>query len=327
LTLIVLAVIAVVLAVRGCVMALKPREEKPDAQLYTDFVIKVYDHSAKKAVNMSLEEYIVGVTAAEMPASFEPEALKAQAVAARTFTVKRIAAFGGEPCGKSGCDVCTDSSCCQAWDSEAQMRKHWGKNYEKYVGKIRSAVYETKGLIATYEGEPIEAMYHSTSGGYTENSENVYSAALPYLRSVESPGEEDAPYYHGEETCTRKEFAKRLNSAFPKADLTSDGLKEQVRILTRFDSGRVAELQLGDVTVTGREFRGALELQSANFEIEIGSKNVRVTTIGFGHGVGLSQLGANAMAKNGSLFDEILCHYYTDIALEQLRSKYPGEQN
>lgn len=322
--LIVLAVIFLILAVRGCIMALKVRDEEPDVQLYTDFVIKVYDSSAKKTVSIPLEEYIVGVTAAEMPASFEPEALKAQAVAARTFTVKRIAALGGKPCGKDGCDICTDSSCCQAWDSKSAMKKNWGNNYDKYIGKIKAAVYETKGLIATYGGEPIEAMYHSTSGGFTEDSENVYSAALPYLRSVESPGEEDAPYYRGEETYTRKDFAKRLNSAFPKADLSADGLKDQVRILSRFESGRVAELKLGEVTVTGREFRGALELRSANFEIEIGNKNVKVTTTGFGHGVGLSQLGANAMAKNGSLFDEILCHYYTDIIIEDMSLKYPS---
>ncbi|OQB24982.1 MAG: Amidase enhancer precursor [Firmicutes bacterium ADurb.Bin182] len=313
-----LAVIFVILAVRGCFIAMNETGQEPDIPPGTDFVIKVFDHNAKRALTMPLEEYIVGVTAAEMPVSFELEALKAQAVAARTFAVRRIKDLGGTPCGKSGCDICTDSSCCQAWDSQAQMEKHWGSRYEKNRQKIVTAVFGTKGLIATYAGEPIEAMYHSTSGGRTEDSENVYSSALPYLRSVESPGEENAPYFAGEEKYTRKEFAKLVNKAFPKADLKADDLESRVKILTRFDSGRVAQLKLGNDTVTGREFRSALELQSANFKIEIGSRNVIVKTIGFGHGVGLSQLGANAMAKKGDSFDEILCHYYTGIRLEKL---------
>lgn len=287
----------------------EPLETPPpalsEAQSFTVHVLT--DGEIKE---LPLEEYIAGVLAAEMPASFELEALKAQAVAARTYAVRRMS----DPCG-DGYDVCALSSCCQSYDRPDEQLDHWGERYEANSEKLRLAAEATAGLILTYGGAPIEALYHSTSGGFTENSENVFSAALPYLVSVESPGEEDAPRFETEATFTRRELEKALNAAFPSANLDRKRLEKEIEILSRYKSGRVEKVRLNETTVTGRELRKALSLNSASFSFEFSDESVTVTVRGFGHGVGMSQLGADAMAANGATFDEILLHYYTGVSL------------
>lgn len=282
---------------------------EPTRSIYISPTIRLLTGGA--VVEMSLEEYVAGVVAAEMPASFNIEALKAQAVAARTYAVRRMA----DPCG-DGWDVCSSSLCCQAYDTDAEMRENWGAAYEAYRAKVRLAAEETAGLILTWNGEPIEALYHSTSGGYTENSEHVFSAALPYLVGVESPGEEDAPRYETTAVFSRRDLAKALNAAFPGAELDRNRLESQLEVLTRYASGRVETVRVGGVTVSGRDFRKALSLNSAAFSFEFSSDSVTITVRGFGHGVGMSQLGANAMAAGGASFEEILLHYYTGVTLE-----------
>ncbi|MDO4567330.1 MAG: stage II sporulation protein D [Clostridia bacterium] len=313
-----LALAAVVLLVRGCFAA---RSLSPDALVPDDYdqrAVRVdmrLELSDGTVRTIDLEDYIVGVVAGEMPASFELEALKAQAVAARTYAAQRLESLGGSPCSQH-CDLCSDSGCCQAYRTDSQLRASWD-DYAAKLAKVRLAVSSTAGLIATYDSMPIDALYHSSSGGRTEYSQNVFAAALPYLVSVDSPdlGANDGT---DERVFSEEEFAAALNAAFPAAALTPDELETQVEIVSRFDSGRVEQIRIGGTAITGRQFRAALELNSANFTLEISGAKVLVRTVGFGHGVGMSQYGANAMAAAGHSYDEILRHYYTGIALESI---------
>ncbi len=257
-----------------------------------------------KPVRMGMEDYLVCVVAAEMPASYEMEALKAQAIAART----RVAGTGCR--SHPEVDVCTDSTCCQGFlDQQAQARR-WGEDTEAYRARILEAVRETEGLIMTYDGEPIEVLYHAVSGGYTEDVEQVYHEALPYLRAVPSPGEEDASGYETVQTFTQAE----LCAAFP--DAANKG-RVVLRVLERSDTGRVTKLSVGPFTMTGRVFRSALGLKSTNFTLDIGEDAVTIRQKGYGHGVGMSQAGANAMARSGAKCLDILSHYYTGVCFTQ----------
>ena len=255
-----------------------------------------------KIVEMPREKYLVGVVAAEMPASYEVEALKAQAVAARTRTL-------GGCLSHHQADVCGDSACCQGYlDEEAQVAR-WGEDTEQYRARIEAAVNATQGIIILYEDKPIEVLYHAVSGGHTEDVEQVYGMALPYLRGVVSPGEENASRYE-----TVQEFTQEtLAAAFP-------GMAGPIalEVLERSESGRVLRVLVGGHEMTGRLFRSALGLKSTNFVIEQDADGVRIWQRGYGHGVGMSQAGANAMAKSGVTFREILLHYYTGVVLGTL---------
>lgn len=301
------AAIVLLCAVRGCIISRQPNE-KPEGMLS----ISLYDRASGKTEEMPLEEYLIGVVGAEMPASFPLEALKAQAVAARTYAVRHMTAFGGSGC--SGADICTDSGCCQSYRSPEQLREKFGGEAERYMDKLRQAVYETEGEYAAYKGEPIEALYHSSAGGRTEDAQNVFSAALPYLVGVDSPGEETAGKYAAEVRVSLGEFTNRVNKKWPAAKLKKNRLGEQVKVVSRYDSGRVKELKLNKVTVSGRELRRLFDLNSANFTLSIGEK-VTIRTKGYGHGVGMSQYGAEQLAKAGKTWQEILAWYYTGVTI------------
>lgn len=301
------AAIVLLCAVRGCIISRQPNE-KPEGMLN----ISLYDRASGKTEEMPLEEYLIGVVGAEMPASFPLEALKAQAVAARTYAVRHMTAFGGSGC--SGADICTDSGCCQSYRNPEQLKKKFGGDARQYMDKLRQAVYETEGEYAAYKGEPIEALYHSSAGGRTEDAQNVFSAALPYLVGVDSPGEETAGKYAAEVRVSLGEFTNRVNKKWPAAKLKKNRLGEQVKVVSRYDSGRVKELKLNKVTVSGRELRRLFDLNSANFTLSIGEK-VTIRTRGYGHGVGMSQYGANQLAKKGKTWREILEWYYAGVTV------------
>lgn len=303
------------LILRGCVAAScarKPAQE-PGIQppVASGITLTLYDTDNACARALGLEEYVVGVVAAEMPASYAMEALKAQAVTARTFALRRIQSGGCD----SGLDICSDSGCCQAYDTDAALQRRWGADYAGNLNKLRSAVSDTAGQALYYEGALIEALYHAASGGRTENSEHVFSAALPYLTGVESANEVGSSHLTDTVTYSRREFEQAVNAAFPKAKLRRAKLETQVEVLSRYDSGRVEALRLGGVTVSGREFRQALELRSALFYITVAKDRVSIDTKGYGHGVGMSQTGANGMAKDGADYRAILYHYYTGVTL------------
>ena len=315
----------IVMSIRGCVIARRSDLSNENGETKTQttgdisgITVCVYDDDAGENISLPLEEYVLCVTAAEMPASFSLEALKAQAVAARTYTARRIAALGGTPCGRHGADVCTDSTCCQAYRNREELEKKWGAGAPMYFDRLENAVNGTSGLILTYNGEPIEALFHSSSGGMTEDAANVFGGDAPYLKSVASPGEEQFAHYSDTVAFSRKQFSKAVNKAISGARLSADKLEDEVEILSRSGSGRVTQLRLGSIKTTGRELRRALGLSSTAFTIKISKDTVTVTTKGYGHGVGMSQYGAEAMAENGAGFREILLHYYTGAELSSI---------
>ncbi|NLG23858.1 MAG: stage II sporulation protein D [Clostridiales bacterium] len=260
--------------------------------------VRVFNAGA--IVEMDLEEYLVGVLAAEMPAGYEVEALKAQAVAARTYTLYKLDRGGCR--SNAGADVCTNSGCCQAYATQARLRERWGDRFDERMARVRGAVDATAGQLVTYDGEPIEALYHASSGGHTEDVEQVYAVALPYLRGVQSDGEQSAPQYRGEQSFTADQLAAALG-------VNARGLS--VEVLSRTEYGRAARVAAGGAVFEGTAFRRKLGLRSSNFTVTEDGGRFTFHTLGYGHGVGMSQVGANAMALRGADYREILTWYYT----------------
>ena len=262
-----------------------------------------------EVAEMALQDYLVGVVAAEMPASFEPEALKAQAVAARSYTLY---------CARTGrraeADVCTDYACCQAWRSEADMRDRWGEAFAENRARIQHAVDETAGQYLAYEGQAVFAAFHSSSAGYTEDCGAIWSG-LPYLVSVPSPENADSvPNYVSRVEVTPLDFRDTLLFENPEADFTS-APEAWIGELTRDGSGRVSGAVLGGADFTGVKLRSLFSLRSTAFTLEYADGVFVFTVTGFGHGVGMSQYGANVMAAEGADYRAILAHYYPGTEL------------
>ena len=251
---------------------------------------------------MTLEEYLVGVVLAEMPADFEIEALKAQAVVARTYTRRRM--DGGK---HEAAAVCMDAGCCQGYRSPEEYQEAGGK--ETAVEKVRRAVEDTDGLVLRYGGKLIDATYFSCSGGSTEDAVAVWGQDVPYLQAVESPGEEDAPRFTDSVGFSASEFAD-------KRGLSSDGDPAGWFGAVEYtDGGGVDTMAIQGKRFTGTQLRSRLGLRSTAFEISVSGKSITVTTRGFGHRVGMSQYGAQAMARAGETCEGILAHYYTGTEL------------
>ena len=262
-----------------------------------------------ETVTLDMQEYLAGVLAAEMPASFEPEALKAQAVAARTYAM--YCALGKK---HGDAQVCADFACCQAWLAEDKLRENWGDQYEANMEKILSAVAETEGEYLSYEGKPVFAAFHSSSAGATEDCGQVWNPR-PYLVSVPSPETaEDVPNYISTLDCAPLDFRDTLLSAYPQADFTGE---ESAWIGEREldESGRVAFVTLGGVKIKGTELRSLFSLRSTAFTLEYRDGRFLFTVTGFGHGVGMSQYGAQVMAGEGADYTQILAHYYPGAVL------------
>ncbi|MEW9123141.1 MAG: stage II sporulation protein D [Thermotaleaceae bacterium] len=284
-------------------------------------MVRIYVHETKKVEEVALEEYIKGVVAGEMPAAFEMEALKAQAVAARSYAIAKINQY--QSSGNTGhpeAELC-DSVHCQVWYSKEKLREikseHWMK---EYWPRIEEAVEETRGLIMTYNGSPVnQPLFHSTSGGRTENSEDVFVSAVPYLRSVESPYEEKAPYLSDKITIEKSAFVSKIKGKYSDCNIQTGNLESALKILENSEGGRILKIQVGNKTLTGREIRDLFGLRSANFKISFRGNSIEFTTVGYGHGVGMSQWGANGMAERGHSFDEILKHYYQGVGIEGLK--------
>lgn len=255
----------------------------------------------------AMADYLVGVVAAEMPASFEPEALKAQAVAARTYILDHAA---HPPEAHRNAAVCADPGCCCAHITEEEMRENWGGDYRKNLRRIRDAVRETDGQRLTYAGEPIRAVFHSSSGGQTEASAALWGA-VPYLVSVPSPETaQTVPGFETTVTVSASDAAQALGVALPEDP--AQWLGETVRD----GADRVETITIGGKALTGAEARRLFSLRSTNFIAEIADGNLVFHVIGSGHGVGMSQYGANVMAQQGALYSEILAHYYPGTVLE-----------
>jgi len=278
--------------------------------------INIHNHETGKTQKMDIEEYLCGVLSGEMPSDFSMEALKAQAVAARTYVMYNQENGASKHKGSA---VCTDYTHCQEYKSESELKELKGEDWIKdSYPKIKQAVNETKGHIITYDGEPILPLYFSTSSGKTENSEEVFSAEYPYLRSVDSPYDKYAPKYASTLKISNKDLVSKLKNAYSDIDISQNNLSSQIKILNRSAGGSVEKIKLGNKELTGRDIRNILNLNSANFEIEFNENFIDFVVKGYGHGVGMSQWGAQGMAEEGYKYYEILCHYYKDTTIKDL---------
>lgn len=249
--------------------------------------------------DMELEDYVLGVVLAEMPAQFETEALKAQSVLARTYVKKRAMTQYKH----AQAPVCTDPSCCQGFVKEAEY-----SGESSLLLKVKAAVNSTKGQVLTYNGELIDATYFSCSGGRTEDALAVWGTDVPYLQATDSPGEEKSLQYLSTVTLDQAVCAEKL------------GLKQKISIdnVAYTDGGGVKEIYICGKRYTGLELRQLLDLKSTAFQMNVVGSNVIITVRGYGHRVGMSQYGADAMASQGCTYEQILAHYYKDTVLEKV---------
>lgn len=267
---------------------------------------------------MDMETYLLGVVRAEMPADFEEEALKAQAVAARTYILHKIAS-GGSP-NHPQADACDDINCCQAYKSREDAAAQWGERAAEYEEKIRRAVTETDGECVLYDGAPVLAVFHSSSAGTTQDAQAVWSASLPYLKSVETPeGEDTVPNYRSTASFSAAGLRETLLAALPEAKLEG-APSNWFTDIRQQPNGTVTSLSVGGVEVGGNRLRTILDLRSACFTISFDGDAVVFSVTGYGHGVGMSQYGANVLAGDGMNYREILEWYYTGAEVGRMGS-------
>lgn len=291
------------------------KEEKSEPYTYKNHAnVKLLHSKTGEVQELNMDEYLYGVVSAEMPANYEIEALKAQAIVARTYTAYKISK--GSKHGDA--DICDDSKCCQAWISKESRFEKWNEaDRENNWDKITTAVNETAGKIITYNGEPINAFFHSSSGGITETAANVWGGGdYPYLQSVETTGEDVYTQYASTVTLTKEEVLQKIQDTHPEVVIDWN-TENPIQITEYTESGRVKTVQFGNVSMAGVEARTIFGLKSAKFSIEV-SENVTFNVTGYGHGVGLSQTGADAMAKTGFTAEQIINHYYTDVKIENI---------
>jgi stage II sporulation protein D len=266
---------------------------------------------------MDLEEYLIGVLAMEVPALFEIEALKAQAIVARTYTVKRMRCFGGQgsKCHPEA-DMCDDPTHGQGWMSEGSARARWpALDASRNWSRLASAVSETNGLIIAHRGLPIDPVYHSTCGGATENSEDVWSAVVPYLRSVTCDWCRSSPRYRSTIQMAIEDMGRRLGEPVAVPALARREGRKFIEILKISGAGRAQTVRIGDRTLKGVDFRSALGLASTKFGWRLSGSSIVFECDGYGHGVGLCQYGANGMAKEGSKASEIIRYYFSGTSV------------
>lgn len=277
--------------------------------------IKLLHSETGSVEELKLDEYLYGVVSSEMPADFEKEALKAQAVVARTYTIYKIKNSNKH----ENADICDDSKCCQAWITKEDRLNRWNEDVrEANWNKIVEAVNETKGKIITYNNEPINAFFHANSGGTTEVPINVWGGSgYPYLQSVSTSGEENYSQYSSEVTLTKNEFEAKIKEKHN--DFEIDWNQEKcIEVLEYTDGYRVKTIKIGNQNLSGVEVRTILGLKSANFVVDIEGENIKFEVKGYGHGVGMSQTGADSMAKEGKNYEEIIKHFYTGVEIKDM---------
>ena len=267
-------------------------------------VIRVKDVSNDKIINVSFEEYIKGVLAGEMPASFELEALKAQAVAARSYVLVQM-----EKNKENDYDV-VNTVDNQVYLTDELLKEKWKNDYVFKINKIKKAVNDTSGEYLSYNNEVAEALFFSTSVGKTENSEEVFTSKVPYLRSVSSLWDESSPVFTDTSTFSLTDFYNRLNLKYNE--------ELRINILETTSTGRIRKIKINENIFDGRDVAKKLSLRSNYFKIIKNKENVTISTKGYGHGVGMSQYGAQGMAKEGYTYDKILKHYYIGTEIKKI---------
>ena len=278
--------------------------------------IKLLHKKTNEIEEVKIDDYLCNVVSAEMPADYELEALKAQAIVARTYTIYKVQNKKHE-----NADICDDSTCCQAWVSKENRLERWEETKrEENWNKIQQCVNETKGKIITYNNQPINAFFHANSGGTTELPVNVWGGSgLPYLQVVQTAGEEGYTQYSSEVDLTQEELINKLKTKYEdiQIDFNND---EDVKIIEHTDSNRVKTVKFGNHELSGVETRTLFGLKSTNFEIKKENNQIKFLVKGYGHGVGMSQTGANTMAKQGNNCEEIIKHFYVGIEIKDINS-------
>ncbi len=308
--------------------------EKNEVDYNNNPVIKKYDYKKYGTVKLlnsntniinelPIDEYLCGVVSAEMPVNFDIEALKAQAIVARTYTIYKIIQNSGK---HENADICDKSTCCQAWISKEERLKKWkentdiniSKNPEENWNKIVTAVEETKGKIITFNGQPINAFFHSNSGGKTETPLNVWGGSgYPYLQTVSTSGEDSYNQYSSEVVITKNDLIKKIKDQH--SDFIIDFFDTNcMEILEYTDGNRVKTAKIGNLRLSGIEIRKIFSLKSANFVFELSKENITFKVKGYGHGVGMSQTGADSLAKQGNKAEQIINHFYIGVKIEEL---------
>ena len=294
------------------------KEQEQEQQYdYTKYgTIKLLHKKTEEVEEVALDDYLVNVVSAEMPASYEMEALKAQAVVARTYTI-----YKAQEKKHENADICDDSSCCQAWISKEDRLAKWEESQrENNWKKITDCVNQTKGKIITYGNQAICAFFHSNSGGITETAVNVWGGGnYPYLQVVETAGEEGYTQYASEVVLTREELLNKIKEKYQDISINFDN-DEDIKIIEHTESGRVKTIKFGNHEISGVEARTLLGLKSTNFEIIKENDKIKFSVKGYGHGVGMSQTGADAMAKQGSNYEDIIKHFYTGVEIKDVNS-------
>lgn len=269
---------------------------------------RLYTCADEKITEISVDDYIFGVVAAEMPLLYEEEALKAQAVAAYTFACKRKAENTNNTY-----DISDDPNTNQGFLTEEAARERWGEKADEYIAKLKKVIKDTKGYMITYKNEPITAVYHAISSGKTESCKNVWGTDLPYLKAVVSEGDKLSKDYIKKVTFSKEELKEKMKEKLNLNEFSDISFGEA----SRTESGTVISIKVCDTDIKGSELRSILNLRSSDFEITQSENNYVFTVYGYGHGVGMSQNGANFMAQQGSNFKEILCHYYSNCKIKK----------
>lgn len=276
--------------------------------------ISVYLCNEDEVCTMNMEDYIIGVVSAEMPASFSDEALKAQAVAARTYAIRKV---NNEPEQHKGAELCTDFAHCQAYIDKKQAKSNWGRDYSKNINKIKNAVLSTSGQYLAYGNEPAITVFHSCSNGITEKASDVWGGDIAYLTNVESPGDLLRKDYVSKCEFTEDEFIKKLEEFLGK---TVDKTLPYIENVSHTTGGNVSEIKIYGNTIKGTDVRKIFSLKSTSFELQKKDSKFVFTVTGNGHGVGMSQYGADKMAQDGKSCSEILYHYYPGTKIANLNN-------
>ena len=283
---------------------------------YSKFsTIKLLHKDSNEVEEVKLDDYIACVVSAEMPVSYDIEALKAQAIVARTYTIYKITTSKKH----EQADICDKSTCCQAWISKENRLKKWKEDVaNENWNKIIKAVNETAGKIITYNDKPINAFFHANSGGKTEVPFYVWGGSgYPYLQSVSTAGEDAYSQYKSEVTITKQEFVNNIKEKY--SDFEIDFSNENcITVLEYTDGNRVKKIKIGNKEFSGVEIRTLMGLKSANFNIEVQEDSIYFSVLGYGHGVGMSQTGADSMAKEGKNYEEIIKHFYTGVEISNI---------
>ena len=293
------------------------QKEISEEYIYNKYgTIKLLHTDTNAVEEVALDTYLCHVVSAEMPVDFEKEALKAQAIVARTYTIYKM-----NHKKHDNADICDDSNCCQAWISKEDRLARWDGDKEEKWKKIEDCVNETKGKIITYNNEPINAFFHSNSGGKTELPVDVWGGGsnMPYLQVVETAGEDGYTQYNSEVELSNEEIVEKLKEKYTDIQIDFNN-EEDIKILEYTSSGRVKTIKFGNHEISGTEARTIFGLRSTNFEIEKIDGKIKFTVTGYGHGVGMSQTGADSMAKSGSSAEDIINHFYVGIEIKDVNS-------